>query len=250
MVIIGRYVSNSNAVFFICYGLLCILAAFAVSANISNRELDPDAVQNVRTASHLAHYGIYSYDHEEPPVRPTMKREPLPIFVLAGWIMLDNRLNYLRPYEELYSGSALTALKEVNLAWAFLTYIGICYLVWITSTNLLWRVIVPPFIIFMTNYSFLDSYIDRLLTEPPAACFLVWSACMLVNFVQLPGRNNAIRLGVLLALLALTKAAFFYVSLCLIIVLGLFLYYRRHYLNFTVRGAVAVSAVVLVSFSW
>ena len=251
MLITGREISNSSALFVIFYGLLSVLAAFAVSTNISNRELDPDAVQNVRTASHLLHYGIYSYDHKEPPVRPTMKREPLPIFVLAGWIMLDYRLSHLRPYERLYSGFALTALKQVNLAWAFLTYIGICYLVWITSTNLSWRVIVPPFIIFMTNYSFFDSYVDRLLTEPPAACFLVWAACMLLKLVQSPGRNNAIRLAVFLALLSLTKAAFFYVSLCLIIVLGLFLYYRhyrRHDLNFTVRRAVAVSAVVLVSF--
>jgi hypothetical protein len=248
MLIRGRQISNLAALFVILYGLLSVLAVFAVSTNISNRELDPDAVQNVRTASHLVHYGIYSYDHEEPPVRPTMKREPLPIFVLAGWIMLDNRLSHVRPYERLYSGSALTALKQVNLAWAFLTYIGICYLVWITSTSVLWRVIVPPFIILMTNYSFFDSYVDRLLTEPPAACFLVWSACMLLKLVQSPGRNNSIFLGVLLALLALTKAAFFYVSLCLIIILGLFLYCRRHHLHFTVRRAVEVSAVVLASF--
>jgi hypothetical protein len=100
----------------------------------------------------------------------------------------------------------------------------------------------------MTNYSFLDGYVDKMLTEPAAVCFLVWSACMLLKFVRLPEKNNAIWLGVSLALLALTKASFFYVSVFAVVIIGLLLYYRQRGLNLTARSAVAASSVVLISF--
>jgi len=208
------------------YLLLCLIFTGFLVTKISNRVINPDARQNVQIASHLAHYGFFSFDRAEPPKKPTMAREPLPIFATAAWILINPELRNVRPFSELMVGQPLMELKELNILWAFFLHLGICVLIFSISTNLIWRFAVPPFVSGMTNLTFLDEYVDKLLTQPPAGCFLVWAAVCLLLFVQNPTRRRALALGVSLACLALTKAAFFYVSLGAIIVLAIQMYWR------------------------
>jgi len=209
------------------YLALCLIWTGLLATKITDRQLNPDAAQNVRMASHVAHYWFFSFDRYEPPKHPTMEREPIPVFALAAWILINPELSNVRPYQEFGQGRTLVSLKKINLFWAFFLHFGMCVLIFSSSSNLMWRLVVPPFIIVMTNLTFLNEYVDKLLTQLPAGCFLAWgTACMLL-FVQRPTRRRAVILGISLALLALTKAVFFYVSLGAIIVLSIQMYTRR-----------------------
>ena len=209
------------------YLLLCLSWSALLVTKITERPLDPDATQNVRMASHVAHYWFFSFDRKEPPKRPTMDREPIPVFALAAWILIDPALRNARPFQELHQGAPLVSLKKINLFWAFFLHLGMSFLIFSISPNLLWRVMVPPFIVVMTNLTLLNENVDRLLNELPAGCFLAWGAACMLLFVQKPTKQRGILLGLSLACLALTKAVFFYVSLGAIIVLAIQMYRDR-----------------------
>lgn len=226
---------------------LCLIASALLLGKINDRPLDPDATQNVRTASHLAHFGIFSYDHFEPPSQPTMKREPLPIFALAVLILTNKTLAEARPFDNLFYGEPLLILKRINVFWAFLTYCGICLLVFLMYDNIQWRVVVPPIVIFLTNYSFMDQYVNRLTTEAVAAAALVWAAVALLAFVKLPTRNYAIAVGIALACAALVKAALFYVSIFAITTIAI-LFFITNAEKQTIRRHRAAFLVLVASF--
>ncbi len=224
------------------YIIISLVASALLLGKITERPLDPDAIQNVRIASHLAHFGIFSYDHFEPPNKPTMKREPIPIFALALLVMSDKTLAQARPFDKLFNDDPLLILKRINIFWCFVAYIGICVLIFLMYDNILWRLLVPPTVLLLTNYSLMDQYVDRLTTEVVAAAALVWAAVALLAFSKSPTRYRAIGVGVALACAALVKAALFYVSIFAIVTLGLLYfitnyekeYKRRLRLSFTV----------------
>ena len=178
----------------------------------------------------------------EPPYKPTMKREPIPIFALALLIMSDKTLAQARPFDKLFNDEPLLILKRINIFWCFVAYIGICVLIFLMYDNILWRLLVPPTVLLLTNYSLMDQYVDRLTTEAVAAAALVWAAVALLAFSKSPTRYRAIGVGVALACAALVKAALFYVSIFAIVTLGLLYfitnyekeYKRRLRLSFTV----------------
>ena len=101
------------------YIIISLVASALLLGKITERPLDPDAIQNVRIASHLAHFGIFSYDHFEPPNKPTMKREPIPIFALALLVMSDKTLAQARPFDKLFNDDPLLILKRINIFWCF-----------------------------------------------------------------------------------------------------------------------------------
>ena len=57
--------------------------------------------------------------------------------------------------------------------------------------------------------------VDRLYTELPAAALLLATSWCAVRFVHDENKSRAVALGVAMGILALTKAAFFYIGIVL-----------------------------------
>ena len=250
----GMNGESTRLVMWVYYLALCLVWTGLLTTQITDSKLRPDALQNVRMASHLAHYGIISMDREDPPSLPSMHREPIPIVTLAAWILADPETKNARPYTKLYEGRPLASLKRINLIWSFFIQLGICVLVFLSSKNLIWRLTVPPFIIVLTNFSFLNYFVNQLLTEVQGACFLVWTAVFMLLFVRSPTVVRGIAVAVGFACLALTKAVFFYISFVALVVLALLLIARRDgaqklsfYKTASLLGVVLVCYLALVT---
>ena len=62
-------------------------------------------------------------------------------------------------------------------------------------------------------------FVDRLYTELPAAAILVATSWCAVRFAHDENKSRAVALGVAMGMLALTKAAFFYIGIVFILLL-------------------------------
>ena len=69
-------------------GVAAVFAYLTFGYTTQNPILD-DAAQNTRGAYHLVHAGVISRDKDESETpKPQMRREPLPIVVTAGFLLL------------------------------------------------------------------------------------------------------------------------------------------------------------------
>jgi len=173
---------------------------------IVNAPFTGDAVQNVRIAENLADHGTYSHLEERPP-RPTNQREPLPTFVLAGWILaleaVDSTLRESENYPAL--------LRHINLFWMFTGLLGVAVLARTLTGSQLAAVValLAAFLFFHGR----PQVVNALYTELPAATLMTWLGLAAWHAARRQALPWLLLVGVLLGLLALTKNAMYYVGL-------------------------------------
>ena len=136
---------------------------------------------------------------------PSMYREPLPVFVIAAQIRLDPRLSDLsRPSEH-------RALKQSNMVWVALILFG--------SGLQLLRLLPHRFRlsgmvagVLLVHAFAVEPFVDANLTEIPAAALILWAGLLGQDLADRRRWATALLLGVVLGLLALTKAAMLYIA--------------------------------------
>ena len=105
---------------------LVVAAVFAyltLGYTTHNPILD-DAAQNTRSAYHLVHAGVIGRDQEESETpHPQMRREPLPIVVTAGFLLLHPAFSQPYTMTDLMDGRLTETVKGVNAFWRFLVAI-------------------------------------------------------------------------------------------------------------------------------
>lgn len=171
-----------------------------------------DARHYVAAGMTLAQHGVFGYEPDEP----NMYREPLTSRTIALQAMVDPRLRGL-PFAEVdRDGPAARAVKQQNLLWAALTLLGVGQLtLMLLGSRGRRATVVAALAMVVTHVVFLEweDVTDRSLSELAAAAILVWATIAAVRAVDRAGRRDWAVLGVLLGLLALTKASFLYVAL-------------------------------------
>jgi hypothetical protein len=235
---------NANGALIAYYLVLSLLGSLCFIPKTFGHKIQGVAALDVRAAYHLLHDGVISTS--DTPASPSMKREPIPVILFGGWMWLNPTLYDAPSYTNIVNDSALViSMKKMNFVWIFLINMSLCVLAYLISTTLYWRLLVPPFLIAATKFSFLNYFFNTLLPELPAAFFLLWLSIFMLLFVRRPTIARAIGAGVALACLALTKAAAFYLGFCVIpIVAILLLVPQRQYLMRTA----AVTAACLTAF--
>lgn len=191
------------------------------SRQITGAPIEKDAAETLRMAIDLEKYGIVS-DGEQPPFKPSMTREPLPVFVTAlAARMVDGMLG---PADSLeyFSGQRAQLLKCQNVLWLLLLSAAVfvlamtlmpsfgCALLCVLSVNLL--LLRADIGVYMT---------DSLYTEAPAAALLTVTSLFLSIGI---GRDRVLLVacaGVCFGLLALVKASFLYVAVGIALVIPL-----------------------------
>ena len=217
--------TQGKLILYYLFALGCSLwLAFATTKLLTDSAIGKDAQQNLRIAYHLVHTGTWGYDQTETQSpRPTMRREPVPILAISAVLLLHPR--FAEPYKiaDLADGRLTSTVKLVNLFWRF----SAAFFIFLLCLELFDRPITAGVVGLITlaisDITFLavGSVVDRLYTELPATALLLAASWCAVRFVRNQTKSRATCVGVAIGLLALTKAAFFYIGIVFILLLFL-----------------------------
>ena len=180
-------------------------------------QIGGDATQNFYSAMNLSHYGIYSENLPSADVTPGFRREPIPNFILAGYLRLINCFmpsfvvdGFLDVPELLY------AVKTINLGYS----ITIMLLMWLLCRFLFKPYFIADFmalpLIWSCHEYFIADEINGLNTELVVALVLLLLTYLLLKAYETPVCIWIASAGLGLGLLALTKAVGAYLALLVI----------------------------------
>ena len=221
---------------YIAYLSLSFLFTISLLQHVTPTPERGDAHQNARMGYNLAKYGVISYTAEQgEPITPTMRREPFPIAAIAAFILLHPSLSTELSRDEITAGSAVQQLKQLNIVWVFILFLGITALCQALFKPVLLSIAIAILLIAAIWLTFASFRVDRMLTELPAAALLVWTSWLLLRFTRRPTKLGALSVGVAFGLLTLTKASFLYVCPVAIVILMLML--RTTASSISARGA-------------
>lgn len=188
--------------------LLLVLAfvGFLAAQVITSEPAEKDAVENLTNAYNITFHGVYSSDDDPAELDPSMRREPLPNFVLAAWMSILP-LSNVKGLASINRGVNIQRLKLINVFWAVGVLLFTYLAAWSATRSIvaatLTSVALVPFILS-------PGLIDRLMTELPAACLLAATSYLIMLTVQKGTALPAMAAGLAGGLTALTKAVVFY----------------------------------------
>jgi hypothetical protein len=185
-------------------------------ARTNGDKSDSDALQNLTAAFNVAKSGIFSANDPASQVAPTRRREPLPPFVVAGFIKILETFKGPLEYQALLSGPGARWIKLSNLLWCVIISVGV-YAAVNTLTGSL------PFAAAATIVAADYIEVNRLMTEPPAQAFLLLLSLFSVMMIRSPRPAYFCAAGLSLGALILTKAAFLYIGIALFLALAAWL---------------------------
>lgn len=200
--------------------LLATVLAWHSVRHVTGDNIKADARQNLSIAFNLAERGAFSESHLDRPAQPSNLREPLPIWVVAAYLeLLEPPGQHAESVFDLVVGANAVFLKRHNAGWVFLAVLG-CWVLFHALTGSHLGAFVASLLVYAL---FLDSphLVNTLYTELPASALLIWSAWFLVRASVRQTWRSWLLAGVVLGLLALTKAIFLYAAAgCLLVLAG------------------------------
>lgn len=202
-------------------GVAVVFAYLTFGYTTRNPILD-DAAQITRAAYHLVHDGVISADKQESETpSPQMRREPLPIVAVAGFLLLHPAFNQPHAMSELLEGRLAETLKGLNAFWRFLVAIFLFLLCFELFADRRAAAVMALICLVVSESFFLSrpGIVDRLYTELPEVALMLLASWAAVRFVRGKTKSRALWFGVALGLLALCKAAFLYIGLGFIVLL-------------------------------
>lgn len=175
--------------------------------------VQPDAYENLTAAYNLAHHGTISLDaHPQGTPRPSEYREPLPIAALALYIAAVRGETTLG---ELVESQNARLLKHSNLPWGALLAVVVFATIVRCTGSYGWA----AFGTLVTDYGLAEHY-NGLYSEVAAAALLALACAMAAYAVHRRQGVWFLLTGLLFGALTLTKAAFLYVSIVLVLMLA------------------------------
>ncbi len=229
--------------------VLAVIVALSwqLAANMGAGGFSSDGRQNLRLSYHLWTEGTFSEDGSQP----SYMREPLAIAATAAHMAFLTDIPASAGIDQLmenadYAGQIL----RVNLFYLIGLLPTIWWLAWLlTRSHLVATLAIVGSWWFFARIS---HNTGNLLTEGPAALFLVLAAGAMVWLVQTKRLRAAVLAGLMLGALALTKAAALYVALVAIplLVLSLILFGRLPRRRALVLFAVTALAFALTVAPW
>ena len=206
---------------------MLLLAAWFTGLNarhISTSNISADAFQNLDIAIQIRQTGTFTL-HTPDGVVPTSLREPLPIFVVAVYLMAPIWDNTSMDIHTLRQGEPARMVKLHNLGWVFLGLVG-SWLIFAELTATRWwgaLAMTTTHVFFFNNPYLIDTFYTELVTA--VLLLLVSGLAMLATRRQNPWLWLGTGIG--MGLLCLTKSAFLYIALVTIVLLGTVMLWRR-----------------------
>jgi hypothetical protein len=215
------------------------------SSRITGTVIKEDAGENLRMALNLKHVGVMSHS-EQPPFRPSMFREPLPVISTLVTLYVIEAVIGPAPDSQYFQGERAKWVKAQNLFWLG----GLCVAVFAYTRRLTPSFNTALAAVLIVNFLLLGPQtgmymLDSLYTEAPAAMLLTVSSLVLAAAVLRRSVVLTITAGICFGLLALVKAAFLYVTAGIVVALPFAaLLNRKHY---SVKALARLAAVLGVT---
>jgi hypothetical protein len=197
--------------------LLLIVALTLLSASqITDADIQKDALVNLRFAFNLAHHGALSIA-ETDPYLASNAREPIPNIITGLHLRILELFQADLSYGDLAQGRGSQLLKLVNLYWVVLGLVATSLLANALLNSFLLEIIA----ITLVGYFFfaVPMFVDTLYTELQASVLLLWASWLLLRASFRCRWKDALLVGIGFGLLSLTKAIMFYVCLLVTAVL-------------------------------
>ena len=211
--------------------LIALLALLFLSL-FALREMTPspaikDASETLRMALNLQRHGIISIDDAEP-YRASMMREPVPIVTTAVALdLVDEVIGAAEP-SEYFSGARVRYLKFQNLLWLWVLCVSVFTAVrqftasfWLGLLGA--AMAVSPFTWFIPAGLKMYIGVDSLDTDMAGAALLSAATMLLSLGVTRRDFVMSAAASLCFGVLALTKAAIFYVYPGVLCVIGVYL---------------------------
>lgn len=236
--------------------LIALLCYFSTLDYVTDLPPNDDGTDNLGLAVGLAHYGtmgkIYFTVGKET-FKVSNSREPVPNWLTAQWIKLNPVLFKDKQLHIQQTSKQLKLLKWPNVLMFLLTILGTYFL----TRQLLFphfsyttTVLVSLFSAGLTYACMHPVFISTLLTEFHGAVLAVWFTWAWLRSWQQQSWRYAALAGILLGLLVLTKAAFLYISLILLVlVILLHLLWKKPIKELILQSVVLV-CMLLVVLPW
>lgn len=225
-----------------------VLLTLMAGEVISERPIYGDGVGQLRAAYNLFTHHVFAEQLGSPPV-PDNFIEPLSAFVNSLYFrVLSGSGVGPMAFEDLHRGSLVYLAKQINLLWVLVGQLALAVFVY-AKTQKLWlaaAVVLLAHVFFFGSYRVVDTY----YTELQGGVLLLLASMALDQLFAQWGWRSSLMSGVLLALLALTKASFYYINLVvLLVVAGALMLGARWYHRITVKRAGALALLVVLSYA-
>jgi hypothetical protein len=227
--------------------LLLIFALTLLSASqITDADIQKDALVNLRFASNLARHGALSIS-ESDPYLASNAREPIPNIVAGLHLRILDLFQPNLSFNDLAQGRGSQLLKLVNLYWVVLGLVATSLL----ASALLNSFLLEILAIMLVGYFFfaVPMIVDTLYTELQAAVLLLWTSWFLLRASSRLRSKDAMLVGIGFGLLSLTKAITFYVCLLVMTLLLLRWLWVSLRSGFRFRSGRASALAMLAGFA-
>jgi hypothetical protein len=206
---------------------LLVVVSFCLLAShlITGRAVVKDAATTLRMAINLQHHGVLSLA-DEPPYVPSMWREPVPALTEAVAVWLVDAVKGPAQPGAYLSGERARLIKVENLFWLALLMLSAAAAVRHFGGGTAWQVggmllVALPFTFLVIGPERAIIGVDCLTTELPGAALLLAASLALAQGIPKPNWKMLVLASTLFGLLALTKAAVFYIYLVVVALLAL-----------------------------
>lgn len=182
---------------------------------ISDRPIYGDGVGQLRAAFNLFAHNVFAEQLANPP-SPDNFIEPLPALVNSVYFRVLNWFGVgPMPFEQMHWGSLAYLTKQINLLWVLVGQLALAGFVY-AKTRRVWAAaltVLLAHVFFFGNYRVVNTY----YTELQGGVLLLLASMGLYALFDRFGWRSAALTGALLAMLALTKASFYYINLVVIL---------------------------------
>jgi 4-amino-4-deoxy-L-arabinose transferase-like glycosyltransferase len=234
---------------------VCVTASYSIDGDV----LVGDSEQTLRMGENLVHQGVISLD-EQPPYRPSMYREPIPVWLAALSVAVVDRVLGEAGYDAYVAGERARLIKHQQLFWVAALFVGGFLAAGLFSASFVVRlatavVVCAPFVsriapalstLLYPNMQ-IGWAINRLYSDIAGAALLLLASLALVAAARRRNPWWTVLAGAAFGLLTLVKAAFLYVFPG--VLLALVAYDRLVRGKFTLRGVATRTLILLASFA-
>ncbi|MDX1641201.1 MAG: hypothetical protein R3220_05865 [Balneolaceae bacterium] len=236
---------NNNTLFILLYLAIAGLILIYMNGLFTDYEIRGGGGENLEMSYFLYTEGVLALkrDSTGTPI-PTNYREPVPPIINAAFMYLHPGISQDASLESFKDGENTKKVKKVNLFWLLLLQLGVGYLTYILTKNKY-----LPFLsllLVLIYFIRFGGHFDTLLTELPAATIIIWTTIFLIRSAKEKNWINDLILGLLLGILILTKAMYFYLGLLILIPLFFFMPREKR----IAKAAIILGATLLVVTPW
>lgn len=187
-----------------------VIIIFLVIGNYSRQkyvqeEFMDDAIHYVKLAYHIADKGIYSSDG----IEYSYSREPLSSFIQAGYLKIFTPSSIHSELNKLLTGREnLLRVNAINLIYLLAISLAMWWVGCMIFHSHFWSML--AIVITDMYLAFYANYLITINSEMLSILLLVLLTGSLIKFTQFKDLKWAIWTGVIMGLLVLTKAVFYY----------------------------------------